>query len=107
MIVYFYERLSDGLNRYVPPTPTPSRLNISFFVSNGYLVFAPDIAYTIGYPGRSAEEYVNSGVEYLKKNDWIDGERIGIQGQSWRSEERRVGRAWTTGVRQRARRTHE
>lgn len=83
MIVYFYERLSDGLNRYIPPTPTPSRLNISFFVSNGYLVFAPDIAYTIGYPGRSAEEYVNSGVEYLKKNQWVDGEKIGIQGQSW------------------------
>ena len=83
MIVYFYERLSDGLNRYIPPTPTPSRLNISFFVSNGYLVFTPDIAYTDGYPGRSAEEYVNSGVEHLKKNPWVDEQRIGIQGQSW------------------------
>lgn len=83
MIVYFYERLSDGLNQYIPPTPTPSRLNISFFVSNGYLVFAPDIAYTDGYPGRSAEEHVNSGVEYLKKNRWVMGDRIGIQGQSW------------------------
>lgn len=83
MIVYFYERLSDGLHTYVPPTPTPSRLNISFFVSNGYLVFAPDIAYTAGYPGRSAANYINSGVEFLKQNPWVDGERIGIQGQSW------------------------
>jgi dipeptidyl aminopeptidase/acylaminoacyl peptidase len=83
MIVYFYERLSDGLYNYVPPAPTPSRLNISYFVSNGYLVFAPDISYEKGYPGRSAEEFINSGVESLKQNAWVDGTKIGIQGQSW------------------------
>lgn len=83
MIVYFYEKLSDGLYNYVPPAPTPSRLNISYFVSNGYLVFAPDISYEKGYPGRSAEEFINSGVESLKKNAWVDGTKIGLQGQSW------------------------
>lgn len=83
MIVYFYEKLSDKLFSYVPPAPTPSRLNISYFVSNGYLVFTPDISYETGHPGRSAEEYINSGVEALKKNSWVDGDKIGIQGQSW------------------------
>lgn len=83
MIVYFYEKLSENLNRYIPPTPTASKLNISYFVSNGYLVFAPDISYKAGYPGKSAEEYINSGVDYLKKNSWVNGEKIGIQGQSW------------------------
>jgi len=83
MIVYFYEKLSDGLYTYQPPAPTPSRLNIPYFVSNGYLVFAPDISYEQGYPGRSAEEFINSGVEALKKNTWVDGSKIGIQGQSW------------------------
>lgn len=83
MIVYFYEKLSDGLYSYQAPAPTPSRLNISFFVSNGYLVFAPDISYETGYPGRSAEEFINSGVDVLKKNSWVDGSKIGIQGQSW------------------------
>lgn len=83
MIVYFYEKLSDGLFNYIAPAPTPSRLNISYFVSNGYLVFAPDISYEIGYPGRSAEEFINSGVDELKKNAWVDGSKIGIQGQSW------------------------
>ncbi|EDM36870.1 probable acylaminoacyl-peptidase [Pedobacter sp. BAL39] len=83
MIVYFYEKLSEGLYSYQPPAPTPSRLNIPFFVSNGYLVFAPDISYEKGYPGRSAEEFINSGVEALKKNSWVDGTKIGIQGQSW------------------------
>jgi dipeptidyl aminopeptidase/acylaminoacyl peptidase len=83
MIAYFYEKLSDGLYTYQAPAPTPSRLNIPYFVSNGYLVFAPDISYETGYPGKSAEEYINSGVEALKKNPWIDGSKIGIQGQSW------------------------
>jgi dipeptidyl aminopeptidase/acylaminoacyl peptidase len=83
MIVYFYEKLSDGLYSYQPPAPTPSRLNIPYFVSNGYLVFAPDISYESGYPGKSAEEYINSGVESLKSNSWVDGTKIGIQGQSW------------------------
>ena len=83
VIAYFYEKLSDGLYSYVPPAPTPSRLNISLFVSNGYLVFAPDIQYEIGHPGRSAEEYVNSGMEELRKQPWVDGEKMAIQGQSW------------------------
>jgi dipeptidyl aminopeptidase/acylaminoacyl peptidase len=83
MIVYFYEKLSDGLYSYQAPAPTPSRLNIPFFVSNEYLVFAPNISYETGYPGKSAEEFINSGVEYLKKKAWVDGSKIGIQGQSW------------------------
>lgn len=83
MIVYFYEKLSDNLNRYEAPAPTPSRLNIPYFVSNGYLVFTPDISYTDGFPGKAAEEYINSGVDYLKENPWVDGTKIGIQGQSW------------------------
>ena len=83
MIVYFYEKLSDGLNRYIAPSPTPSRLNIPFFVSNGYLVFTPDISYEDGHPGKSSVEFINSGVEYLKKNSWVNGKKIGIQGQSW------------------------
>lgn len=83
MIVYFYEKLSDGLNRYIAPSPTPSRLNIPYFVSNGYLVFTPDISYEDGHPGKSAVEYINSGVESLKKNSWVNGDKIGIQGQSW------------------------
>ncbi|WP_322970478.1 prolyl oligopeptidase family serine peptidase [Faecalibacter sp. LW9] len=83
MIVYFYEKMSDNLHRYQEPAPTRSRLNHSYFVSNGYLVFTPDISYIDGQPGKSAEDYINSGVEHLKKNKWVKGDKIGIQGQSW------------------------
>jgi len=83
IIAYFYERLSDGLYTYQAPAPTPSRLNIPYYVSNEYLVFAPDIRYEIGYPGKSAEEYVNSGMRHLAQNAWVDSTKMAIQGQSW------------------------
>ncbi|MEJ5054342.1 S9 family peptidase [Sphingobacterium sp. MYb382] len=83
IIAYFYEKLTDGLYTYQAPAPTPSRLNIPYFVSNEYLVFAPDINYEIGHPGKSAEEYINSGMEFLSKNEWVDASKMAIQGQSW------------------------
>lgn len=83
VILYFYEKLSDGLFRYTPPAPTPSRLNISFFVSRGYVVLAPDINYTIGHPAKSAYDYIVSGAKSLTKYPWINTKKMGIQGQSW------------------------
>lgn len=83
LILYFYETHSDNLHDYIPPTPTGSRLNISFFVSRGYVVFSPDIRYKIGYPAKSAYDYVVSAAQDLAKQKWIDAKNIGIQGQSW------------------------
>ncbi|MGI4833005.1 MAG: prolyl oligopeptidase family serine peptidase [Janthinobacterium lividum] len=83
MVVYFYEKLSENLYHYNAPAPTPSRLDLALFASNGYLVFTPDISYTIGEPGPSAVDFINSGVESLKQNAWVDGAHIGLQGQSW------------------------
>ncbi|MDX2046977.1 MAG: prolyl oligopeptidase family serine peptidase [Chitinophagaceae bacterium] len=83
LICYFYEKLSDGLHQYLPPSPTPSRLNIPFFVSRGYIVLAPDIVYSKGYPGKSAYNYIVSGARALVKKGWVDSTRIGLQGQSW------------------------
>ncbi|RYY55944.1 MAG: S9 family peptidase, partial [Chitinophagaceae bacterium] len=83
VILYFYEKLTDGLYGYIPPAPTPSRLNISFFVSRGYIVFAPDISYTIGHPAASAYDYIVSAAKDLTRHAWVDAKNMGIQGQSW------------------------
>ena len=83
MIVYFYERNNATLHNYIPPAPTPSRLNIPYFVSNGYVVFVPDIWYTTGKPGKSAYDYIVSGTRALIKKGFIDSTHIGLQGQSW------------------------
>lgn len=83
VLIYFYEKLTDGLYAYQAPAPTPSRLNITFFVSRGYVVLAPDIRYENGRPGKSAYDYIVSGAEALAKNPWIDRSNMAIQGQSW------------------------
>ena len=61
MISYFYEDLSDGLHNYVPPNGR-NIINATHYVSNGYLIFEPDIHYEIGYPGPSAVKSVVSGL---------------------------------------------
>ncbi len=83
LISYFYETVSDGLYRYSPPAPTPSRLNIPFFVSRGYLVLAPDIRYKTGQPAQDAFDHIVSGVRHVVKMGFADSTRLGIQGQSW------------------------
>jgi dipeptidyl aminopeptidase/acylaminoacyl peptidase len=84
MIVYFYERSSDGLYSYFPPAPSASIINRSFAVSNGYLLFVPDIAYRVGYPGESCFNAVMSGTyALLDRYNFIDRERLAVDGQSW------------------------
>ncbi len=83
VIFYFYETHTNTLHDYIDPTPTGSRLNISFFVSRGYLVFSPDIRYTIGHPAKSCYDYVVSAAKDLGKHKWVDAANMGIQGQSW------------------------
>ena len=83
MVVYFYETSSQYKNYYRKPDVSRSTINVSYFVSNGYLVFMPDIHYTVGHPGKSAYNCIVSGVESLCANPWVDKENIAIQGQSW------------------------
>ncbi len=84
MIVYFYERNSELLNRYYLPSPSRSVINKTFYASNGYLVFIPDITYKTGYPGQSAYNAIVSGTQYLiQEYNFVDKDRIGLQGQSW------------------------
>ena len=84
MIVYFYERSSDGLYSYMPPAPSASIINRVFAVSNGYLVFVPDIPYIIGYPGQSCYNAVVSGTyALLDRFNFIDKNRLALDGQSW------------------------
>ncbi|GAB1446866.1 prolyl oligopeptidase family serine peptidase [Flammeovirgaceae bacterium] len=83
MIVYFYERNSDNLYEYIPPTPLRSSINRATYVSDGYLVFVPDIVYKIGFPGESAYNSIMSGVNSLIEKGFVDEKNIGAQGHSW------------------------
>ena len=83
LMVYFYERMSDGLHDYRAPTPGGSSVAFSFYASRGYVVFVPDIPYELGYPGESALDAVVPGVLELLGRGFVDPARIGVQGHSW------------------------
>lgn len=83
VILYFYERNADQLYNYRAPAPSASTINIPYFVSNGYLVFDPNIYYKKGEPGQSAYNSVVSAAKMLAKMPWVDSNRMAIQGQSW------------------------
>jgi dipeptidyl aminopeptidase/acylaminoacyl peptidase len=82
MIVYLYEKLSDTVHNFQNPGPGTS-VNFSYYASNDYVIFMPDIVYKTGYPGRSAMRCIMPGVESLVKAGFVDENAIGIQGHSW------------------------
>ena len=84
MLVYFYEKESQNLYRHRIPSPSRSTINIPYCVSNGYVVFIPDIHYKDGHPGKSAYNCIISGTMAMADRfSFIDREHMGIQGQSW------------------------
>lgn len=84
MIVYFYEKYADDIHRHYIPKPTASIIYATEYVSNGYIVFIPDVLYTEGHPAKSAYDCILSGTDYLtEKYNWIDTTKMALQGQSW------------------------
>ncbi len=82
MIVYLYEKLSDTVHDFRNPGPGTS-VNLSYYASNDYVIFLPDIIYQTGYPGKSAMKCIMPGVESIVKMGFVDEKAIGIQGHSW------------------------
>ena len=83
LLVYFYERMSDGVYTWRTPRPGGSSISVPFYVSRGYVVFIPDIPYELGYPGESALDAVVPGVLDLIDQGFVARDRIGVQGHSW------------------------
>jgi dipeptidyl aminopeptidase/acylaminoacyl peptidase len=82
LMVYIYERLSQNVHNFSSPAPS-NGINPALYTSNGYVVLMPDIAYSIGHPGRSALDAVLPAIDALVKQGGIDEKSIGIQGHSW------------------------
>ncbi len=82
LLVTFYEKLSDGFYNYTAPTGR-NAINPLVYNSLGYVVFMPDIIYTIGEPGPSAAKCILPGVQSLIAKGYIDSKHMGIEGQSW------------------------
>jgi len=80
-IVYIYEKVSQGLNRYY--SPSARGFNKSVYTSRGYAVLMPDIVYKINDPGMSSVWCVIPALEAAIAKGVVDRERVGIHGHSW------------------------
>ena len=83
LLVNFYERNSQNLHRHRAPYAHRSTINYAYYSSKGYILFNPDVYYKNGYPGKSSEVAVLSGVKSLIDKEFVDKDRIGVQGHSW------------------------
>jgi dipeptidyl aminopeptidase/acylaminoacyl peptidase len=82
MVVYMYERLSDGIHRWSSPSDREP-YNPAVFTSLGYMFLQPDITFRPREPGLSVADCVGSAVKRVIAMGNVDAARIGIIGHSW------------------------
>jgi dipeptidyl aminopeptidase/acylaminoacyl peptidase len=82
MVVYYYEKLSQGFHQFVVPTER-AVYNTTVFSQNGYFVLRPDIRFRARAPGYSGLDCVTSAVTTALATGMIDPRRVGNMGHSW------------------------
>ena len=82
MVVYLYEKLSDGLHRFTNPSER-DYYNGTALTQNGYFFFQPDIVFAPGEPGVSVAECVTAAVNKVVSMGAVDGTKVGVMGHSW------------------------
>jgi dipeptidyl aminopeptidase/acylaminoacyl peptidase len=83
VIVYYYELKSACVNTYFVPRYCDGDINIPYFVSQGYLVFMPDIHYRVGEIGESALSSIAGAYNYLARQPFVNPSKIGLSGHSF------------------------
>ncbi|NLU95755.1 alpha/beta hydrolase family protein [Chitinophaga sp. Ak27] len=85
VIFHYYEKKSFELNDYLIPSYLNNGCNIDIptYVSNGYLIFLPDINYVVGDPMTSTLSALTSAARYVERLPYVNKGRIGIGGCSF------------------------
>jgi len=81
MIVYIYERLTQGHFQF--GRPTANGFSRQAYTSNGYAVLQPDIKYYVNDPGMSAVWALVPAVQAAVKTGVVDAKKVGLHGHSW------------------------
>jgi dienelactone hydrolase len=82
MVVYMYEKLSDGLHQYSAPSER-NYYNVGAVTSHGYFMLQPDIVFRPREPGVSVVDCVTSAVKRVIQMNVIDPKKVGVMGHSW------------------------
>jgi hypothetical protein len=90
VLIVFYGAFSD--NMYQFPVPTGNYCAISpgqspiWFLSNGYLVFTPDISVAPLKYGPKAFSVIEGAAKYLQQLPYIDANKLGYAAHSWSAQ---------------------
>jgi dipeptidyl aminopeptidase/acylaminoacyl peptidase len=82
MVVYYYEKLSQGFHQYIVPSER-AMYNTTVFSQEGYFVLRPDIVFRARDAGFSGLDCVSSAVKAALATGMIDPKRVGNMGHSW------------------------
>lgn len=84
MIVNIYEKKTKKMHEFYPISwYSEIGFNPTHYALDGYFVLLPDIEYTIGNVGVSANQYVNESVDFVLQKANIDKNKIGLIGHSF------------------------
>ncbi|HET9423986.1 MAG TPA: prolyl oligopeptidase family serine peptidase, partial [Gemmatimonadaceae bacterium] len=81
LIVYTYERLTQGLHRYIAPRET-DYYNTTAWTQNGYFVMMPDIVFRPREPGLGTLYSVEAAVRNVIDRGLVDSAKVGHIGHS-------------------------
>jgi len=82
MVVYYYEKLSQGYQQFIVPTER-AMYNTTIFSQAGYFVLRPDVRFRPRDPGFSGLDCVTSAVRTVLATGMVDSARVGNMGHSW------------------------
>lgn len=90
IILNYYEDRTNDLHKFLGVGDGYGALDIARYVSNGYLVFVPDILHPTGKASESITNTIVSGANYLATFPWINVKKMGLQGHSYGGYETNV-----------------
>lgn len=83
VIFNYYQNRSNELYRFLNPELSVGTLSIPWYVSNGYLVFVPDIPIQVGLNKDLTVSTVVTAAKFLSSYSWVNSLRLGLQGHSY------------------------
>lgn len=83
LIVYYYDQFSNELNSFTDLELGKGNIDIPYMVSNGYMIFRPDMKTVAGKPGEGMLSTINNSIDVLCKEPWINKKKIAFVGESF------------------------
>ncbi|MGN7821015.1 prolyl oligopeptidase family serine peptidase [Chitinophaga sp. 22536] len=83
IVFNYYETYSNELNIFPLPEINGGDIDIAYLVSNGYLVFRPDIISEPEKAGQGALQSIVAALDHFSKYTWVNLNKVAMTGTSF------------------------